>query len=245
MELVPRRLRGAAARSRRFVRPSLVHRSRTNRSLVGGFVASFEGEESILNVGSGSREYGEHVVNLDVAASPKVHVVGLAERLPFEDEVFDGVIFQAVLEHVRDASAALNEIRRVLRPGGAVFVEVPFMQGYHAAPRDYRRFTEQGLHLELEQHGFVVDGTGIAVGPASAMAWITGEFLALLLSGRSGRAYRFIRLVTDWLAWPIKWADAWLDTHEMAHVIASGVWARAHRPAEPGEPSREANEGCA
>lgn len=238
MEFVPRRLQPAAAQSRRFIRPSLVHRSRTSRSLVGGFVASFGPAAFILNVGSGSRDYGEHVVNLDVAAAPGVHVVGLAERLPFEDEVFDGVIFQAVLEHVRDASATLNEIRRVLRSGGAVFVEVPFMQGYHAAPRDYRRFTEQGLQLELEQHGFVVDGTGVAVGPASAMAWITSEFLALLLSGRSGRVYRFIRLATDWLAWPIKWADAWLDAHKMAHVIASGVWARAHRPRQGAEGER-------
>lgn len=233
MQFVPRQLRGAAARSRRFIRPSLVHRSRATRSLTGDFVASFEPGAWILNVGAGSREYGDRVVNLDVVAATGIHVVGVAERLPFRDEAFDGVIFQAVLEHVRDARAALSEILRVLRSNGAVFVEVPFIQGYHAAPQDHRRFTERGLQLELEQHGFVVDDTGIAVGPASAMAWITGEFLALLLSGRSGRVYRFVRLATDWLAWPIKWADAWLDTHEMAHIIASGVWARAHRPAEP------------
>jgi len=230
LKYLPMRLRGFAARSRRYLRPSLTHRSRHTRSLTGRFVDSFEPDTLVLNVGAGASDYGTHVINLDIAPTPGIHVVGLAEQLPFRAESFDGVVFQAVLEHVQDSRRALGEILRVLRPGGATFIEVPFIQGYHAAPRDHRRYTEQGLKGELEQHGFVVDETGVAVGPASAMAWIAADFLALLLSGRSGRVYRFARIVTDWTVWPIKWADVWLDTHEMAHVIASGVWARAHKP---------------
>jgi SAM-dependent methyltransferase len=196
------------------------------------FVDSLPVGSLVLNVGAGSSDYGSDVINLDIAPTPGIHVVGVAEHLPFRDRVFDGIVFQAVLEHVTDSHAALTEIRRILRPGGSVFIEVPFIQGYHAAPRDHRRFTEQGLRAELDQHGFVVHATGVAVGPSSAMAWVTAEFLALLLSGRSARAYRFARIFANWLAWPIKWADAWLDAHEMAHVIASGVWAQAGRPPE-------------
>ncbi len=232
LQFLPPRLHPIANSSRRFVRPSLVHRSRHTRSLTHAFTASFPSDATLLNVGAGASNYGENVINLDIVATPGIHVVGLAEHLPFRDAVFDGVLFQAVLEHVGDSGQALGEIRRVLRPAGAVFIEIPFMQGYHPAPHDHRRFTEQGLRVELEQHGFLVDRTGVAVGPASAMAWVTGEFLALLVSGRSGRIYRIARLATDWLAWPIKWADSWLDTHEMAHVIASGVWASARKPAD-------------
>jgi SAM-dependent methyltransferase/uncharacterized protein YbaR (Trm112 family) len=221
---------GLAERSRRFIRPSLVHRSRHTQSLTVQFVNSLPSGSVVLNLGAGSSDYGAEVVNLDIAPTEGIHVVGLAEHLPFRDQVFDGVVFQAVLEHVTDSQEALEEIHRVLRPGGSVFVEVPFIQGYHAAPRDHRRYTEQGLRTELEQNRFDVDATGVAVGPASAMAWVTAEFLALLVSGKSARAYRFARIFATWLAWPIKWTDAWLDVHEMAHVIASGVWARARRP---------------
>jgi SAM-dependent methyltransferase len=230
LETLPGRLRPVVERWGHFIRPLATHRSRRSRGLTPAFIASFPPEARILNVGSGTQDYGRQVTNVDIAPMPGIDVVGVAERLPFRDETFDGVVFQAVLEHVHDSHKALREIRRVLRPGGAVFVDVPFIQGFHPAPQDNRRYTETGLRAELEQHGFVVQQTGVAVGPASAMAWISAEFLALLLSGRSARRYRYARVATDWLVWPIKWADAWLDQHEMAHVIASGVWARAKRP---------------
>lgn len=227
---LPQRLRAVAVRLRPVARPLLTHRSHATRDLVPTFVAALPAAASVLNVGAGERTYGPNVVNLDIAPGRSIHVVGIAEELPFRDGVFDAVVFQAVLEHVRDASAALREIARVLRPGGSVLVEVPFIQGYHPTPGDYRRFTVTGLKAELERQGFEVEDSGIAVGPASAMAWVAAEYLALLVSGRSARAYRIARILTTWLAWPLKWSDAWLDTHEMAHVIASGVWAKGVRP---------------
>jgi SAM-dependent methyltransferase len=230
MRYVPTGLQMLAEKSRSLVRPSLVHRSVQERSRIQSYVTEHSSDARILNVGAGSSDYGANVINLDIAPEPGIDLVGVAEHLPFRDGVFDAILFQAVLEHVSNSERALSEILRVLAPGGGVFIEVPFIQGYHPVPRDHRRFTEQGLRAELEQRGFVVDETGVAVGPASAMAWIAAEFLALLLSGRSGRLYRFARLGTTWLAWPIKWADTWLEAHEMAHVIASGVWARVHKP---------------
>ncbi|MFC3785509.1 SAM-dependent methyltransferase [Sphingopyxis italica] len=50
------------------------------------------------------------------------------ETLPFADVQFDIVIFNHVIEHVGDASrqrAILSEIRRVLRPGGRLYIAVP------------------------------------------------------------------------------------------------------------------------
>lgn len=48
-----------------------------------------------------------------------------AESLPFPDTSFDGVLLNEVLEHVRDEVRTLQEIRRVLRPGGYVVVMSP------------------------------------------------------------------------------------------------------------------------
>lgn len=50
---------------------------------------------------------------------------GAAESLPFTDGAFDAACLFDVLEHVEDDRAALLEARRVLRPGGLLFVSVP------------------------------------------------------------------------------------------------------------------------
>jgi SAM-dependent methyltransferase len=45
--------------------------------------------------------------------------------LPFPDNYFDGVILSEILEHIDDDVAGLHEVRRVLKPGGAVAITVP------------------------------------------------------------------------------------------------------------------------
>jgi methionine biosynthesis protein MetW len=45
--------------------------------------------------------------------------------LPFPDRHFDAVTMLAVLEHVFDPYSIIREIRRVLRPGGALIIDVP------------------------------------------------------------------------------------------------------------------------
>jgi SAM-dependent methyltransferase len=61
--------------------------------------------------------------------------IGALERLPFPDASFALIVMKHVLEHVVDARAALAEVRRVLRPGGGVFIAVPHA-GYRKATRD-------------------------------------------------------------------------------------------------------------
>jgi SAM-dependent methyltransferase len=61
-----------------------------------------------------------------------------AEALSFDDEQFDFVVSNDVLEHVNEPVAALAEMYRVLKPGGELFLSLPFR---HDCEHSVRRAT--------------------------------------------------------------------------------------------------------
>lgn len=82
---------------------------------------------------------------------PDVFADGAA--LPFVDGCIDTVLLLEVMEHVRDAHAVLNEITRVLKPGGVLLLSIPFLYPLHDAPHDYRRYTAPGLEDAVRRAG--------------------------------------------------------------------------------------------
>jgi len=85
------------------------------------------------------------------------------ECLTFDDESFDVVVTQDVLEHVFNTDAAFAEIARVLRPGGVHVFTVPFDPGKQSAVRA-RRTGATIEHLEpAVYHGDPLDPSGVLV----------------------------------------------------------------------------------
>jgi ubiquinone/menaquinone biosynthesis C-methylase UbiE len=89
--------------------------------------------------------------------------------LPFHDESFDTVLSCGVLEHVQDPNGSLDEIRRVLRPGGTFYVtNLPNRYSYtekgakllglyyHGQLPDDRVYTKRSIQSLVERHGFAV-----------------------------------------------------------------------------------------
>lgn len=58
---------------------------------------------------------------------------GFLDELP-EEERHDVILLVHVLEHLRDPLASMTKLRKMLRPGGRLYVEVPNVAGPHAAP---------------------------------------------------------------------------------------------------------------
>lgn len=84
-------------------------------------------------------------------------VLGNGMQLPFSDASFDTVVLLDVLEHLPAAMRAIAEANRVLRPGGVLIVQVPFLYPLHDEPFDFTRWTCHGLCDLLRKQGFRTD----------------------------------------------------------------------------------------
>ncbi len=110
-------------------------------------------------------------------------VAGDATAMPFPDGSFDKVIAAEVLEHIPADQLAMNEIARVLRPGGVAAVTVPawlpericwrLSDDYHNTPGGHVRiFTRRELETKLARAGLGVGGHHYAHALHSPYWWL-------------------------------------------------------------------------
>jgi len=177
-------------------------------------------ERLILNIGAGGYQYFKRSINVDPYRVHPGDVQAVGESLPFVDEAFDIVYCCAVLEHVPQPEVIIQEMHRVLKWGGHIYVEIPFLQPFHAAPHDYARVTSQGIKKWFEM--FHVLETGACVGPGSTVTWILVEYVQLFFG--SSLLKKMSRFLTRIVLFPLKYLDRWLIEKENAHVLASGFF---------------------
>lgn len=76
------------------------------------------------------------------------------DKLPFDDATFDSATLDNVLEHLSAPGPLLQEIRRVLRPGGLLVVGVPGRQGYASDPDHKVYYDADTLASTMVSAGF-------------------------------------------------------------------------------------------
>jgi ubiquinone/menaquinone biosynthesis C-methylase UbiE len=134
------------------------------------------------------------VIGTDIYASPHTLLIADAHQLPFDTGSVDAVWIQAVLEHVLDPAQVVAEIHRVLKPGGLVFADTPFMQQVHEGPYDFTRFTVSG-HRWLFRR-FECIRSGATKGAGTSLVWAVRYFArAVTGSDKIGRM----------ATWPFFW----------------------------------------
>lgn len=114
-------------------------------------VASSTGKKCLqIGVMFGAK-FAPHWISVDLFdKSPLIDFNYDVHDMPFPDGSFDIVVCNAVLEHVPYPQKAIKELVRVLKPGGEIWIEIPWMQPFHEVPKDYWRATPDGLRVWME-----------------------------------------------------------------------------------------------
>ena len=148
----------------------------------------------------------------DVSPSADVDLFCDAHELPFDDGWFDALITTAVLEHVLYPERVADELHRVVKEGGLIYSEIPFMQQVHEGAYDFTRYTLSGHRRLL--HGFREIKSGMVAGPGTALVWSIEHFMIGFARNS------FVRLLLKTLA---RFAFSWIKYFDLLfqHRIAS------------------------
>jgi SAM-dependent methyltransferase len=197
----------------------------------------FQNKGLILNVGSGGMNgagsrlwdnFEKHqcrVINMDISPGSDVNIVSDAHQLPFDDNSIDSVVMQAVIEHLTEPNVAISEVFRVLKPGGVFYVEVPFLQGFHADPHDYQRYTLEGLRRRLVM--FDEDLSGVSIGPFCTLVWLLRDGFSSCFNNRW--LYLGTRFTLGWILSPIRYLDILVRHNPAAYRLANEYYYLCHK----------------
>ena len=175
-----------------------------------------------MNSGSGSAKYAEGVINVDIEQFPNVDIVADGCQLPFGEETFDAVISEAVIEHVKYPKTYVNEIERVLKKDGAIFVVAPFVHPFHGYPSDFQRYSIEGLRVLFED--FEEIESGVYRGPSVALVNFVSDYLAGLFCCKRLATHILLKSIFTLVIFPIKFLDIILIKRKNSFILAHCVY---------------------
>ena len=205
------------------------NQSRRVRTTLAEFLGQLREPCWGLTVGSGNAKLHPRMISLDVNAGPQVEVLGDAQCLPFADGVFSHLVSQEVFEHLPDPCRAMAEVSRVLRPGGMLYLQVPFVLGFHSGPHDYWRFTGPGLRRLVQSAGLEILSCVPAVGAGTSMYRIAVDFSAAVAAACWEKLYLPAKALAALACSPVLLANVLTTNDAPTNRIAGGFLCVARK----------------
>ena len=141
----------------------------------------------LLDIGCGQKPYrnlftvDEYVgMEIDTPNNRKninVDVFYDGHTFPFTNESFEGVLSNQVFEHVFNPFRFIEEIQRILKPGGYFLLTVPFSWDEHEQPYDFARYSSFGIRYILENNGFTIVAQHKSVTGIKALFQLLNSYL--------------------------------------------------------------------
>jgi SAM-dependent methyltransferase len=128
--------------------------AKLTRITLDQFIESHASSGRTLDIGAQNGPYAKWFPNrvaVDIRRGARVDLLSDAHALALADASFDVVLCTEVLEHLQEPQRAIDEMYRVLKPGGTLLLTTRFLFPIHDAPHDYYRFTKYGLRYLLRK----------------------------------------------------------------------------------------------
>ena len=197
-----------------------------NERRLQALLSEYSETSIIVDIGSGGRSLGPHVITFDKFIQHNTTVIGDIHSLPFSDNSLDCIVCTGTLEHVDSPQDAVGEFLRVLKPGGKAFIATPFMQGYHPDPMDFWRFTPEGLALLM--HNFEEVDSGVIMGPGSGLSWAINDTFRSISDNRY--ISEGLGLIARFAFFWVKYLDVVLRNRINSRLFASGYYFIGMKP---------------
>ena len=145
------------------------------QSFLRDAASSIQSDGYVLDAGAGDAKYQSLFAHCNYHATDIRQIKPNAEELSFVSNIvsvpikgnqYDLVICTQVLEHVHDPGIVLQEIFRVLKTNGELWLTAPLYYEEHESPNDYFRFTRYGISYLIETAGFEI----------KKIEWLEGYF---------------------------------------------------------------------
>jgi SAM-dependent methyltransferase len=170
------------------------------------FIAAHATSRRTLDIGAQNGPYAALFparIGLDIKPGNGVRIIGDAQALGIRDNSVPVILCTEVLEHLPEPQRAIDEMYRVLEPGGTLLLTTRFLFPIHDAPHDYFRYTKYGLrHLlrrfeifELQEETDAVGTLAVLLQRLGMQAETLGRgpFRALwLVAAQAARPFSFL-----------------------------------------------------
>jgi SAM-dependent methyltransferase len=139
----------------------------------------------VLDAGAGRQRYKpffadcmyvaqEHpVAGAEMQGLKEFDILCDVRHIPLLDNCVDAILSTSTLEHFEYPEEFFAESFRVLKPGGALFINVPFVYREHQIPYDFQRPTRYGVARWYKHAGF----SSMTVRPTSSSIYTAAYFL--------------------------------------------------------------------
>lgn len=185
--------------------------------------------KKLLNMGAGVEKVYENlykdidddIIRIGLPHKGKIDIYGDAMNLPIKSGSIDLAISSSIFEHIKDPELAASELERVCKVGGEIYVEIPFLRGYHMEPIDYQRYTISGIEELFKRHGFELVEKGVCSGTFNAMILIWLDFVRSVAPPGFKKISRFF---FSWTLQPFKYLDRLFENSKWNNYLACNFY---------------------
>lgn len=181
--------------------PGALIENKIRRELLKSFLTEHSCKGTMLDLGCGPRPYFdiyspyfEKTIGADLAESPfpkkNIDLFCSATEVPLPDGSVDFILCTEVLHDIEEPDLFFQEVKRLLRLGGMIFLTSPFMVPIVDGKYDHYRYTEHGLRYRIVKSGMEI----IEITPV-------GDLFSTSITMMIKPVLRIFNSISKWIQW--------------------------------------------